>query len=75
MLPSYRDIFKLYEELSPQEIRVADMVKSGKSTKEISEILKIAPSTVSTYRYNIRVKLGLLNSTMNLQDYLNSYDG
>ena len=52
--------------LSPAEFQVANLVKVGRSTKEIANILKISVSTVSTHRKNIRNKIGIKNRKKNL---------
>ncbi len=55
---------------TPNEIQVASLVKEGKSSKEIAEILNISLNTVHTYRYKIRIKTGLKNNKVNLRSYL-----
>lgn len=56
--------------LTPMEIQVADLVRSGNTSKEIASILGIAEKTVSTHRYNLRIKLGLKNNKVNLRSHL-----
>jgi len=56
------------------EIHVADLVRYGKSNKEISEILSSSPHTISRHRENIRKKIGLKNKKINLQSFLSSID-
>jgi FixJ family two-component response regulator len=61
---------KLALRLSPTELRVASLIKSGMSTDDIAEHLFISASTVRKHRKNIRKKLRLNNSHYNLRHYL-----
>jgi DNA-binding NarL/FixJ family response regulator len=61
-----------FVKLTPMEIQVADLIRSGKSNKEIAEILHVATRTVETHRYNLRTKLGIINDKVNLRSYLMS---
>lgn len=56
--------------LTPLEIKIAGMVKEGKTTKEIAQILYLSTNTVTSYRYRLRRKLGLKNTKTNLHSYL-----
>jgi PAS domain S-box-containing protein len=58
--------------LTPTEIRVAAMVKDGKTTKEIAEILGSSEKSISVHRNHIRSKLGLHGKRVNLEAYLAS---
>ena len=60
--------------LSTSEIRVADLIRNGKGTKEIAEMLGISVNTVSFHRKSIRRKLKLRNQEINLSAYLLSQD-
>jgi two-component system response regulator NreC len=51
----------LYGQLSNREREVFQMVAEGRSTKEISDILCISPSTVKTHRAKIMEKLQVEN--------------
>lgn len=46
--PISKTIFAKYINLTPQEIKIAEMIRDGKSTKDIAVLLNIAPSSVST---------------------------
>jgi DNA-binding CsgD family transcriptional regulator len=58
--------------LTPQEMQVAALVKDGKTTAEIADILFISEATVSFHRRNLRAKLGLKNQQTNLRSFLMS---
>jgi len=49
---------------------VASLVKDGKASKEIADILNVAETTVHFHRKNLRKKFGLSNSQTNLRSYL-----
>jgi PAS domain S-box-containing protein len=57
---------------TPTESQVASLIKDGKTTKEIAEILGIATSSIDTHRKSIRKKLGLSNTKVNLESHLRS---
>jgi DNA-binding CsgD family transcriptional regulator len=65
--------FKFFN-LTPMEIKVANLVKEGKTNKEIAELLCLAKNTILFHRYNIRRKLKLRNKKINLRSHLLSYD-
>lgn len=56
--------------LTPQEIKIVALIKDGKSSKEIADILNISETTVNFHRKNLRKKFGLTNKQMNLRSYL-----
>ncbi len=57
----------LYGKLSNREREVFQMIAEGHSTKEISDILFISPSTVKTHRANIMEKLQFVNISQLVQ--------
>jgi PAS domain S-box-containing protein len=62
-----------YFALTPTEIQVTDLIKQGKTSKEIAAMLYVSPKAVSFHRGNIRKKLGLLNKKINLKSFLHSF--
>lgn len=61
---------KIMLKLSPRETLIADLVRQGKTSKDISEILHISLRTVETYRNNLRKKLGINKKKISLRTYL-----
>jgi DNA-binding CsgD family transcriptional regulator len=72
--PFVRNLEATLSWLSRTEIQVAHLVRQGKSTKKISEILRLAPSTIDFHRNNIRAKLGVKNKKIGLRTYLSSLE-
>ena len=56
--------------LTPTEMRVAALVREGKTSKEIADILCTSEKTASFHRNNIRRKLGLQKAGINLRSHL-----
>lgn len=61
-----------YSKFTPREIEVADLIRNGKTSKEIAVLLHVTPSAVHLHRYHIRNKLGLKHRKVNLQSFLAS---
>jgi PAS domain S-box-containing protein len=68
--PFVKNMAVKYASLTPKEIQVADLMKKGKTTKKISQILNLSTRTIDIHRYNIRRKLQINKKRVNLQSYL-----
>ncbi len=72
LLPlSEQTVFKDYT-FTPSEFQIARLIQSGKSSKEICELLNLSIRTIETHRMNIRRKLNISNKNINLSSYLMS---
>lgn len=60
-------------QLTPRENQVCELVRSGLTTKQIAEVLRVSADAVQTHRGNIRKKLGLERSQGSLSAWLQSY--
>ena len=68
--PFIRNYAYLKYRLTAKEIRIVDLIKNGKTTKDIAEILNLSTKTVEFHRDNIRTKLKIKNKKINLRAYL-----
>lgn len=56
--------------LTPREVEICGMIRSGMSNKEMSPLLGVSLRTVETHRNRIRKKLGLSSTDSNLVTFL-----
>jgi len=68
--PFLRHLASKYSNITPKEIQVAGLIKDGKTTKEIAELLISTTRAIEFHRNNLRNKFGLKNKKANLRSYL-----
>ena len=62
----------LFDKFTTRQIEIANLVRLGKSIKEVSEILSLSDASVKFHRKNIRKKLGIKDRKVSLYTFLNS---
>jgi PAS domain S-box-containing protein len=68
--PFTRKMSMKYLKLTPKENQIVNLIKHGKTTKQIAEFMNVSPRTIDTHRKNIRKKIGLQGQKGNLRTYL-----
>ncbi len=63
-----------YFNLTPTQLQISNLIKHGKNTREIAEILNLSTNTVHFHRTNIRKKIGISKHKTNLRSFLLSLD-
>lgn len=61
-----------FSRLTPKEVEVCNMIKTGLSSKQIANSLNVCEQTVVTQRKRIRRKIGIANTEINLSTFLRS---
>ncbi|MEN6623473.1 MAG: PAS domain S-box protein [Smithella sp.] len=68
--PFLRNLTTEHFDLTPREIQIATLVRDGKTTKEMTDLLNISATAVDFHRKNIRLKLGIKKKKANLRSFL-----
>jgi PAS domain S-box-containing protein len=72
--PFTSNLSSKHTNLTSMEIKVANLVKEGKTNKEIADLLYLSKNTIMFHRHNIRNKLNLKKKKINLRSHLLTYD-
>jgi PAS domain S-box-containing protein len=70
--PFVTRLSSMFVSLTPTELKVADLIRDGRTSKEIASLLNLSYNTIMFHRHNIRGKLGLKKKKTNLRSYLRS---
>ena len=68
--PFLKNITSRYAHFTRREIEIIDLIKDGKTTKEIADTLHMGKRTVDSHRDNIRKKFEVTDKKVNLRSYL-----
>ncbi len=68
--PLNKNLSSAYRKFTPTEIRIAELIKEGRQSKDISSLLHVSKECIDFHRNNIRKKLGLSNKQINLRSFL-----
>lgn len=70
--PFVGQLSRSFLSLTPTEISICNMIRSGMQTKEIAQIRSVSVATINRHREHIRRKLKIANKGVNLTTYLQS---
>ena len=65
-----RDLHFKYLNLTPAELHIAGLVREGKTSKDIADLMNLSSRTIESHRKNIRRKMGLTAKKRNLRTRL-----
>lgn len=70
--PFMQKMTSVYGDFTPAEVKIANLIRDGRTVKEIANIFGLSETSVNTHRQHVRNKLGLKNQKTNLRTYLMS---
>ena len=70
--PFINHLSRRFLSLTPTEIKICNMIRSGLRTKEIAQMQGVSMATVNRHREHIRQKLEITNKEINLMTFLQS---
>lgn len=69
-----RQVSSLADKLTPTELEVAELVRQGKTSQEIADLMGVSRPAISFHRKNIRAKLGIGSKKINLRSHLHTFE-
>ena len=70
--PFISHLSRKFLSLTPTEIKICNMIRSGLRTKEIAQMQGVSMATINRHREHIRQKLEITNKEINLTTFLQS---
>jgi PAS domain S-box-containing protein len=68
--PFLKNLTLKYSNFTSKEVEIIGLIKDGKTTKEIAQILHVGKRTVDSHRDSIRRKINTTDKKVNLRAYL-----
>jgi PAS domain S-box-containing protein len=68
--PFMKNLTIAHKSLTPKEAQIAEMIRQGKNSKDIADMLGSSVATINTHRNNIRKKLQMKKQKTNLRSHL-----
>lgn len=68
--PFMTNLSNTYISMTPKEKQIAEMIREGKNSKDIADMLGTSVATINTHRNNIRKKLNMKKQKTNLRSHL-----
>jgi len=59
-----------HQELTRMEIRVANLIREGKNTRDIAKLMNLSPRTIESHRAGLRKKMGIRDRRESLRCHL-----
>jgi len=72
--PFLRKLASKYLSLTPKQILIINLIRQGKLSKEIADIMGVSKAAIDFHRNEIRHKLGIRNKQINLKSYLEAIE-
>jgi len=68
--PFTQKLLYVHKNLTPAEVKVANLIREGKTAKEIASVFGVSEAAINRHRQHIRNKLGLNSKKVNLRTHL-----